>query len=159
MLIPKSTQICPMKHAFLILLITGLLVGCDSESLAQEDPPFEAGSVQIGDYGPHNLEGDAFELLGARIEGDRLALDVAYGGGCAEHDFAGFTPEVNIAIFPPQIAVFVVHDGNGDMCEAYIREAVELDISTLLDAFGDQFMLTIAPINSPSDDVVLNHNT
>ena len=74
-------------------------------------------------------------------------------------DFAGFTPEVNIAIFPPQIAVYVVHDGNGDLCEAYPREFVELDITSLLGAFGSEFTVTIAPIGSNSDDIVLHHDS
>lgn len=148
-----------MKHVFLLLIVAGLLVGCDSESLHQDDPVLQDGSVMIGDYSPDNLEGDPFELMGAEIVSNRLMLDVAYSGGCAEHDFAGFTPEVNIAIYPPQISVFVVHDGNGDMCEAYPRETVELDISSLLGAFGSEFTVTILPIDSRSESIVLHHRS
>jgi hypothetical protein len=148
-----------MKHVFLILICAGLLFGCDSESLVDDRSPVEDGVVKIGDYRPDNLEGDPFELLGAEIVSNRLILDVAYSGGCAEHDFAGFTPEVNIAIFPPQITVFVVHDGNGDLCEAYPRENVELDISSLLGAFGNEFSVTILPIESGSQSIVLHHDS
>lgn len=148
-----------MKHTFLTLLVAGLLIGCDSESLVDDRSPLEDGTVMIGDYNPDNLDGDPFELLGAEIVSNRLALDVAYSGGCAEHEFAGFTPEVNIAIFPPQITVFVVHDGNGDLCEAYPRETVELDITSLLGAFGNEFTVTIQPIDSRSESIVLHHDS
>ena len=148
-----------MKHACLFLIVAGLLVGCDSESLKDDRPPVEGGVVVIGDYNSDNLDGDPFELLGAEIVSNRLALDVAYSGGCAEHDFAGFTPEVNITIYPPQIAVFVVHEDNGDMCEASLRETVELDITSLLGAFGNKFTVTILPIGSRSDSIELHHDS
>lgn len=148
-----------MKHVFLLLICAGLMIGCDSESLVDDRPALTGGTVVIGDYSPNNLEGDAFELFAAQIVSDRLVLDVAYSGGCAEHTFGGFTPEVNIAIYPPQITVFVVHDGNGDLCEAYPREEVELDITSLLGAFGGEFTVTIQPIDSSSEGIVLHHRS
>lgn len=146
-----------MRFLVFTFFLAGLLVGCDSESLQQDDPMVGDGAVLIGEYGPDVLDGDSFELKGARIDGMSLMLDVAYSGGCAEHTFAGFTPEVNIAIFPPQITVFVVHDGNGDLCEAYPSETVRLDIQSLVNAFGNEFMLTVQAVNSASDNIMIEY--
>lgn len=145
-----------MKPFVFIVLLAAFLSGCDSESLQQDEPATESGIIVIGEYGLDNLGGDAFELKTARIEGNDLMLDVAYSGGCAEHSFGGFAPEVAITIFPPQITVFVVHDGNGDECEAYPSETVSLDLLPLLNAFGSGFVLTVVPVDSSSDPVVIH---
>ena len=141
----------------LIFLLTGFLAGCDSETLADVDPSLKGGSVQIADFNPADLEGDTFELIEARIDGQTLLLDVAYSGGCAEHEFGGLSPSVVILIHPAQLSVYVMHDGNGDLCEAYIRNTVSLDISTLLASHGGEFDLTVVPVNSNSDDITLRH--
>jgi len=146
-----------MKHVILFLTLSCLLMVCDSESLMDDRRQMEDGTVVIGPYMEDNLDGDPFELRGAAINSNRLVIDVAYSGGCAQHDFAGFTPNVNILIYPPQITVFVVHDGNDDLCEAYPNETVELDISTLIDEFGDRFRLTVYPIESASKSIVLDY--
>lgn len=148
-----------MKRSFLILLLAGLLAGCDSETLADVDPPFTGGTVQIADFTPSDLEGDTFELIEARIDGQTLLLDVAYSGGCAEHEFGGLSPSVVILIHPAQLSVYVMHDGNGDLCEAYIHNTVSLDISTLLASHGGEFDLTVVPVNSNSDDITLRHRS
>lgn len=145
-----------MRSILFLLTTVMLLTGCDSESLQENDLPISMRAVVIGDYSLDRLDGDAFELRAARIDGTDLVMDVAYSGGCAEHAFSGFTPEVNLAIYPPQITVFIVHEGNGDMCEAYLSESVELDMTSLLDTFGDEFQLTVSPVNSGSDHIVLH---
>jgi len=66
---------------------------------------------------------------------------------------------VNIAIYPPQLSVFVVHDGMGDMCEAYITQTVSLDLRSLIDAYGDLFQLTVVPVDSPSGIIILQSGT
>ncbi len=147
-----------MKHIYSILIALVLVAGCDSEGLQNDDPPFDPGQISVGDYSEVDLEGDAFELRGARIEGRRLQLDVSYSGGCADHAFAGFTPETIITIYPPQLTVFVVHDGSNDDCEAWVSETVELELETLLDGFGDVFQLSVYPIDSHSDPITLHHN-
>jgi len=148
-----------MRSILFLLTTVMLLTGCDSESLQENDLPISTWAVVIGDYSLDQLDGDAFELRAARIEGTDLVVDVAYSGGCAEHAFSGFTPEVNLTIYPPQITVFVVHEGNGDMCEAYLSESVNLDMTSLLDTFGDEFQLTVSPVNSGSDHIVLHEGS
>lgn len=144
-----------MKRHLLWALGLFLLAGCDSQGAKEDDIPADAGRIVIGDYTLDGMQGDPFELRAARIDGMLLMLDVAYSGGCEEHDFIGFTPEVVLAIYPPQLSVFVVHDSHSDMCEAYISESVSLDLTPLVGAFGETFQLTVLPVHSDSESIIL----
>ena len=144
-----------MKRPFLLLFGVLLLAGCDSQDAQEDDIPTDAGRIVIGDYTLDGMQGDPFELRAARIDGMLLVLDVAYSGGCEEHEFAGFAPEVVLAIYPPQLSVFVVHDSHSDMCEAYISESVSLDLTPLAATFGEIFQVTVLPVHSDSESIVL----
>jgi hypothetical protein len=149
----------PMTRLLFLLFCALALLGCDAHSASEDDPSEGTGQILIGGYAVDQLEGDPFDLRAARIEGTLLLLDVAYSGGCEEHAFSGYTPDVNIAIYPPQLSVFVVHDGMGDMCEAYITQTVSLDLRSLIDAYGDLFQLTVVPVDSPSGIIILQSGT
>lgn len=149
-----------MQHRLVALfLVSALLGACDSESSGSGAPDLVSGTVQVVDYDPSELEGDAFELLRARIEEGTLMIDVAYGGGCAEHDFGGYSPSANTLVYPPQLIVHIVHDGNGDRCRAYLNDTISLDVSALQLFTSGDFYLTVVPISSSSDAITIQGAT
>lgn len=87
----------------------------------------------------------------AVIEGGRanevdgtLELDVAYGGGCEEHRF-DLQVDMCLESHPVKCDAKLIHDSNGDACEAYISRTVEFSLSELglNDAYFSRGSLTI----------------
>ena len=94
-------------------------------------------------------DGDSFDYVTAttgtqipeaRIEGDTLIVPVAFGGGCAEHTLVVCWPTQGFSKSqPPQADLEIWHDNGGDMCEAYLHEDVEQDLTPLAEAHAKQF--------------------
>lgn len=66
-----------------------------------------------------NLPTDMFKLDSALVDGDTLRLLVGYSGGCRYHEFELWKLPPN-SLDPPPVEVFLSHNANGDMCEAYL---------------------------------------
>lgn len=76
-------------------------------------------------------ESDPFDLLDARLlDYAQLEVTVAFSGGCADHTFALFvSKEVSpLAVFPPLVEGRLIHDDEGDLCEAYPTETRTFDL-------------------------------
>ena len=113
------------KYIFCLLSI--LNVGCESESVDINSPVSTKVFTIQGDF--HDIISDDFNLFDATLTEGILTLEVGYSGGCEEHEFTIVWPDAIIAIYPPEFSIYVTHDGNGDMCEAYLKETLEIDIS------------------------------
>lgn len=71
------------------------------------------------------------------LDGDTLHINVGYGGGCEEHDFdlmwdGSFEDSDNASLY-------LIHDANNDVCEAYANETLEFDLSAIKDAYTEEF--------------------
>lgn len=71
---------------------------------------------------------DYYKLNNIEIEDGALVLNVSYSGGCEQHFFdlvwkGGFYESI-----PPQADLFLVHDANGDGCEALITKSLRFDL-------------------------------
>lgn len=91
---------------------------------------------------------DKYALSSAKIEKDALRLNISYSGGCKEHVFEiiwnGFFLESN----PPQVDLFLVHNANGDRCEAYItKKDLQFDLSPIKRGALDQYQTEELIIN------------
>jgi hypothetical protein len=71
---------------------------------------------------------DAFEANKVRINGDTLFIDTEYSGGCKEHVFTARHNGNYMKSMPPQLNLFVDHQGNGDGCRELIRETIAFDL-------------------------------
>ena len=71
---------------------------------------------------------DEFALRETRIEGDILTLIVGYGGGCEAHEFELIASLAATKSIPPQHVLKLLHDGNGDVCEAYLTSELRFDL-------------------------------
>ena len=98
------------------------------------DPTPLAGAVVVNDANrPAARWGDdRWELAGTAapvLADDALTLVVSYSGGCARHDFTLVADSRFEASDPPRLVLFLVHDANGDRCEAYPTEAYRFDLA------------------------------
>lgn len=94
-------------------------------------PVVEPLPLQVIDSFDEVEEGDPIDLFDARIEGDSLLVDVGHSGGCAEHGYALWTTQASTKSLPPQHAVRLTHDANGDLCEAYLRQTLKFTLGPI----------------------------
>ena len=84
---------------------------------------------------------DALEVEKAAIEADSLVIDVAFGGGCAEHDI-GYCWDGSFAESDPvQTWLDLWHDGHDDNCDAYLHEQRILDLTELKTAWQTGYQM------------------
>lgn len=82
------------------------------------------------------VDGDPVDIIEARLVGDSLEVDVAYGGGCEAHEFVLCWPDQTFAESSPvQVGLELYHNANGDMCEAYFEETITLDLIPLQESY------------------------
>ena len=84
---------------------------------------------------------DAWDFGTAAFVDGALEIEVAFGGGCRDHDFwlvgvRGFRdlpsagPATTVAV-----PILLAHDSRGDSCDAYITESLRFDLQPLREAF------------------------
>ncbi len=81
------------------------------------------------------VAGDAFTLQEARVEGDIVALVVGYSGGCEAHEFTLLASLAASKSIPPQHMLKLVHEGNGDACEAFITSELRFDLTVFRELY------------------------
>jgi hypothetical protein len=77
------------------------------------------------------LRSDAARVTAARLEGDDLAIDVQFGGGCRPHLFGIFTDGKEGLSNPPFVMLYLVHEANDDPCDALLARRVTVDLRPL----------------------------
>lgn len=85
--------------------------------------------------GPATTRADPAEILRAELEGDTLDLQVRFGGGCAEHDFALVHSGAFMESYPVQTNLTLAHDAHGDACRALLTRAIRFDLSPVKRAY------------------------
>ncbi len=99
--------------AFLSLLIA---LGCEVTDSLSSEPNF-------GD--PYTIATAASpSTIAPRLDAHRLHVTVQYSGGCRTHDF-----QLQYRIQGETTEIWLRHDGNGDLCEAYLTETRQLAVS------------------------------
>ncbi|MFA4852105.1 MAG: S-layer homology domain-containing protein [Candidatus Gracilibacteria bacterium] len=103
------------------------------------DPSVTA--ITISDSIPEESDGYSFgnEMYSDTyfLDKDTLFVNVGYGGGCEEHDFdlmwdGSFEDSENASLY-------LIHEGNDDACEAYANETLEFDLSSIKDAYSEEY--------------------
>ncbi len=88
------------------------------------------GNVIIGDADGKSVN-DSFVLNDAAITDDSLTISVSYSGGCKNHQFTLITSESFLGSFPVQLIADIVHNANGDTCEAWPTEDYRFDLTPI----------------------------
>ena len=114
-----------------------------STFIADEERGFEAQlqadiPIVLSTQSQESFQRDPFRLLGARINGDGLEIQVEYGGGCRIHAFQITAhPSTFLESEPIQVDVHVSHQSNDDLCKALIRERRTFSLKPLKEAFQE----------------------
>ncbi len=76
--------------------------------------------------------GDTFTINNLKKEGDYLKVNLSYSGGCKSHGFEIIWDGIIYTDAPCFINFLIIHDGNGDTCEANITETIDINLMELL---------------------------
>ncbi len=74
---------------------------------------------------------DFVTITDVRLKGNKMQIDVNYGGGCKNHHFQVIGSPLISKSLPPKRAIQLVHDANGDNCKMIIMKTLELDLKEL----------------------------
>lgn len=74
---------------------------------------------------------DPFVLDSVIFNCDSISITVSYSGGCKQHTFEIIWSETFSDTEPPQTGIIIIHNSNGDACEAYITETLTFSVSDL----------------------------
>lgn len=132
-----------MKRSILVLLIITAIFSCkEGQDDFKENRTSEIilkGSLSgfldaISDRS--SVNSDPFELKEVVISEDSVKITVSYSGGCRKHIFEIIWNETLSNTTPPGTAMIIIHNANGDMCEAYITETLAFCICGLTDTIS-----------------------
>ncbi|MCX6325215.1 MAG: hypothetical protein NT144_00990 [Bacteroidia bacterium] len=125
--------------SFLFIVLITTLISCKKE---KSDPKNENISVielkgSASEYSdlksnPSSGTSDPFELGDIVINGDKVEITVSYPGGCTQHAFEIVWDETVTNSNPTTINLVIIHDAQGDICEAYITEVLTFALDDLL---------------------------
>ncbi|MBW2258167.1 MAG: hypothetical protein JRI25_26700 [Deltaproteobacteria bacterium] len=71
---------------------------------------------------------DTYDLESFEIAGDEVDIGVMYSGGCANHGFTLCWDGSWSRSDPKIVNLDLVHDANGDTCEAWISDELTFDV-------------------------------
>ena len=77
----------------------------------------------------------------ATITGDTLTVSVSYGGGCETHEFTLLAEPAFMedGPFGTAIGISIVHNSNLDMCEAWLTESYDFDLTPIKMKYQEQY--------------------
>lgn len=107
-----------------------------------------------------DLVSDPATVTGVELRGSKLVLEVRYSGGCEEHDFTLYGLRSFVETEPPGAEVYLVHDANGDACEAALTEVLTFEIQAMEERYdqlypgGDGFLVNV---HEPTDEGEFQH--
>ena len=86
---------------------------------------------------------DWVAIENAGLKGDKLILDIRYGGGCKQHIFQlNWNGDV-LKSNPPQIILDLSHNAHEDPCKALLSERLQYDLSTILDDNPKDYIIRV----------------
>lgn len=108
------------------------------ESLADDERGFEVrfmeppAAILLADA-PTSWPGDPYVIEAVRREGDWLQVEVAYSGGCIDpHKWKLLAvPAQRVPGTPEETLLYLVHDAQGDQCEAQLRQPLTFGLSSI----------------------------
>lgn len=125
------------RQIFGIIAMILLINACNSQ-LTENPQEKDSDILILRDQGTYEsvlldleqdkINSDGFQLHEVNVLNQELKIKVSYGGGCEAHNFQIIWPEIITMIYPPDISVVLMHDNNGDTCEAYFTETLSFSL-------------------------------
>jgi hypothetical protein len=127
-----------IMKTILIVCLTIAAFGCKStKNVASAENPSKdtvqknENVVIAASIGRIDQASDPISISDVRIEGNKMLIDVSYGGGCAEHQFQVIGSPMISKSLPPIRSIQLVHVANGDKCKMNVMKTLEVDLKEL----------------------------
>jgi hypothetical protein len=117
----------------LVLIPTLAILSCDAGKPCRTicDSPPDGEIILFDDFKDMPLITDPATIGDVRIEGDIIYLSVGFSGCTRDHDFALYGLTGFMESYPVQAAVYLSHDGKGEVCDAYFIKELRFDLTPL----------------------------
>ena len=122
------------KTTCIYLLSCLILFGCYDTSLDATDTFVENHLNYLDQsFDDLGIPNDPFRMIAVTPTSDRFwRVIVEYSGGCESHSF--YTWWDDAWSEEGQVRFFLTHNANGDLCEAVVRDTLELDMNQVFSA-------------------------
>lgn len=114
-----------------LLLVLMAAPGCREFAL---EPDLPDTNVVVAD-GRHWGD-DSYVVNSAALDGDRMAIEVSFAGGCRNHVFTLVISQSFRESDPVQLSAVLAHEANGDPCEAWLTESHVFDLALVKTRYG-----------------------
>ena len=85
---------------------------------------------------PDSLQIDDYQLDSLSLDGDILTAHLHYSGGCNLHTYDLYwIPNSFLESQPPQVNLYLIHNGYDDACDAIIGDTSSFDVTAIKSAF------------------------
>lgn len=135
LLVFTSVSCTPPDQDSVVDDLDATISSSDPDQVSISAEPERQLKLKIAPQKQFPSKSDPFEASQPKLKGDVLQLDVSYGGGCEDHFFTAYSTGKFDDASPVNIDLFISHDANNDSCEAYLSEQLEIDLSTIKEAF------------------------
>jgi len=146
-----------VKHLILFVLLSASVAPACSRVGAPADeqdagplPPFGSDELIHCVDLPYQPNGQ-YDIESVELDGDDLVIEVGYGGGCVEHEWMLCFPGIILASLPGRIPLALLHEDNGDTCEADFHETLRFDVSPLPELAESPSSMYLCPVACPED--------
>ena len=104
----------------------------DTDADTDTPPTGDTGATWLLPVCPPTVPGDSLTIFDPAsqiaVDGDSLVASFGYGCGCAVHDIGSCFGAAFGAGSPPVLEVRLVHDANGEMCDAFCYDELRIDL-------------------------------
>ncbi|MFY0598295.1 MAG: hypothetical protein JXR03_01405 [Cyclobacteriaceae bacterium] len=128
-----------MRQYFILFLISVFVLtscydtGLDSQGLVSENDIIYLDNLSDKDA----FTNDPYRIIAITPRNDQWDVIVEYSGGCEDHLFYLWW-DGNIAFVPSSglldLELYLIHNGNGDLCEAIVRDTLSFSASEAFSA-------------------------
>ncbi|MGD1848231.1 MAG: NigD-like C-terminal domain-containing protein [Salibacteraceae bacterium] len=108
----------------------------------EEAAPFVEG-ISVSEGFNKDQIGAHVNIVSHSLEDRYLTLNITYSGGCQTHAFRLATDLSYLTNQPPSATLYLVHQDNGDNCEALLSETLMFDISSVRNPESDRMLITV----------------
>lgn len=139
------------KAAIALYALLAMVACCTcifNNPFGPNDRVFGDSIIMVDNIDSVFTKNDGAAIKDVVIQKDVLKLTVSYTGGCEEHEFRLYATKGLAKSNPPQVSVYLYHNGNNDTCEALPTEYLRFNltpIKQLLNYDGPVLLRIYAP--------------
>lgn len=123
-----------MRKDFIgFLFMAFILVSCLSTDFDTMEVQSDYDIIYLDNLSQKSdFSNDPYRIISITPYGDQWDVVVEYSGGCGEHLFYIWWDGIFRYSEPPQFDLYLIHNGNQDLCEAIIRDTINFSLQNAL---------------------------